>query len=35
MGNGEAKELICMTHEQELRAGEIRVGWGWVQGRGE
>ena len=33
MGNGEAKELLCMTHGHEL-------GWGinggrWVQGGGE
>ena len=33
MGNGEAKELICMTHEHELKWRNA-VG-GWVQGRGE
>ena len=33
MGNGEAKELICMTHGHELRWGND-VGQG-VQGRGE
>ena len=32
MGNGEAKQLICTTHEHELRWG-ILVGRG-VQGRG-
>ena len=26
MGNGEAKELICMTHGHELREGGILVG---------
>ena len=25
MGNGEAKELTCMTHGHELRQGEILV----------
>ena len=32
MGNGEAKELICMTHGHELRGGEreILVGGGCV-----
>ena len=33
MGNGEAKELICMTHGRELRGGML-VGVG-MQGRGE
>ena len=33
MGNGEAKELICMTHGHELRWG-MMVGGG-MQGRGE
>ena len=30
MGNGEAKELICMTHRHELRWGDAggRVGTG-------
>ena len=32
IGNGEAKDLIRMTHGPELRRGECR-GWG-VQGRG-
>ena len=28
MGNGEAKELICMTHGHEQRGKEYwRVGW--------
>ena len=31
MGNGEAKELICMTHGHELRGGNARgkedAGW--------
>ena len=32
MGNGEAKELICMTHGHEIRRGEC---WGGgVQGEG-
>ena len=32
MGNGEAKELICMTHGHELRWGNIggRMGAGWM-----
>ena len=33
IGNGEAIELVCMTHGQELRGG-MWVGW-VVQGRGE
>ena len=33
MGNGEAKEFMCMTHGHELRGGML-VG-GAVQGRGE
>ena len=33
MGNGEAKELICMTHGHEVRGG-MQVG-GVMQGRGE
>ena len=33
MGNGEAKELICITHGHEV-SGEMLVG-GWVQGGGE
>ena len=33
MGNGEAKELICMTHARELRWG-MMVGWR-IQGEGE
>ena len=32
-GNGEARELICVTHEHELR-WQMMVGGG-VQGRGE
>ena len=32
MGNGELKELICMTHGHELRLGD---GGGGVQGGGE
>ena len=32
MGNGEAKELICMTHGHELRWGDDG---GEVQGGGE
>ena len=34
MGNVEAKELICMTHGQELRVGEMQVGGG-MQGNKE
>ena len=34
MGNGEAKELVCMTHGHELRWGEMLVEGG-VQGGGE
>ena len=30
MGNGEAKELTCMTHGHELRGGEC----GWEGGTG-
>ena len=33
MGNGEAKELICMTHRHELRWGN--AGGRGVQGGGE
>ena len=35
MGNGEAKELLCMTYEHELRwrnAGR-RAGWRRIKGR--
>ena len=32
IGNGEAKELICMTHGHELSGGMLE-GWG-VQGGG-
>ena len=32
MGNGEAKELVCMTHGHELRRGMLEGGE--VQGRG-
>ena len=28
IGNGEVKELICMTHGHEL------TGWGWEEGYG-
>ena len=28
MGNGEAKELICMTHGHELREGRLLEGMG-------
>ena len=34
MGNGEAKELICMTHGHELRGVGMQVERG-MQGRGE
>ena len=27
MGNGEAKELICMTHGNELRWGNVSGRW--------
>ena len=31
-GNGEAKELICMTHEHELSGGRCWTEWGyWVE----
>ena len=33
MGNGEAKELVCMTHTHELKGRECW--WEGVQGRGE
>ena len=33
IGNGEAKELICMTYGHELK-GRMQVGGG-IQGRGE
>ena len=29
MGNGEAKELICMTYGHEQRRGRILMGWGY------
>ena len=33
IGNGEAKELICMTYGHELRDGEMLAGWVyWVEG---
>ena len=28
MGSGEAKEIICMTHEHELRWVMLVGGWG-------
>ena len=31
-GNGEAKELICTTHGQELRRGRMQVGGGVQDG---
>ena len=34
MGNGEAKELICMTHGHELREGECWCGGGGAGQRG-
>ena len=41
MGNGEAKELVCMSHGHELRVGPGIWGGGWkcwrdgaVQGSG-
>ena len=34
MGNGEAQELICMTHGHEPRGGGMQVR-GIVQGGGE
>ena len=37
MGNGEAKELICMTHGHELRWGNAgwrgSAGWRGIKGR--
>ena len=33
MGNGEAKELICKTHEYELTGVCVDVGGKGVQGR--
>ena len=33
-GNGEAKELICMTHGHELRGANAGGMGGVVQGRG-
>ena len=32
MGNGQAKELICVTHEHELR--EVNAGW-WEELQGK
>ena len=32
MGNGEAKELICMTHGHELRGDCWREGGYWAEG---
>ena len=36
-GNGEAKELICMTHGRELRwgnaGGKADAGQRWIKGR--
>ena len=36
MGNGEAKELICMTHGHELKRGNVGrrgcAGWSGVKG---
>ena len=34
MGNGEAKELMDMTHGHELR-GQMLVGWGCMAERGK
>ena len=34
MGNGEAKELICMIHEHELRGVGNAGGWGVQGGEG-
>ena len=37
MGNGEAKELICTTHEHKLREGgcwwEVGAGWRGIKVR--
>ena len=33
IGNGEAKEFICMTHEHEVRWGKDSVVEGTVEGR--
>ena len=37
IGNGEAKELICMTHGQELKSendgGKRDTGWRGIKGR--
>ena len=33
MGNGEAKELVCLSYGHELKWGND--GGGWVQGREE
>ena len=33
IGNGEAKELICMTHGHELRGWEIAGGIGGTGGK--
>ena len=37
MGNGEAKELICMTHGHELKwendCGVGGIGWRGIKGR--
>ena len=34
MGNGEAKELICITHGHELRGAGNAGGWGSAEWRG-
>ena len=36
IGNGDAKELTCMTHGRELRAGNVggRGGAGWKEIKG-
>ena len=34
IGNGEAKELICMTHGHELSQGAMLVGRGVLSRRG-
>ena len=37
IGKEEAKKLICMTHEHELRRGRLleRMGTGWRGARGK
>ena len=35
LGNGVAKEIICMTHRHEQRRGDCQSKWGLVSGGGK